>query len=323
GEAALALADGDRSNREATRGVLGRLLVAFERTVPASVFIEDEEAQATARRATVVQGFLRWVWLMTEPEDTIAETLCSLNSECGLFIHHMMDMQKWYPPGGPVYKVASTQQVRMRDLEKSANGRLLGFVAFDPRRGADGLRIVKSALQSGAIGVKVYPPNGYKPIGNEEAKIDGAMASLFDYCEDQQVPILTHCTPSGFEAQPFVSGCNADPEYWRPVFRKWESLRVCFGHGGGESGWVGGTKRSKCDRKDQPLPPFARTVAELCQYPNVYCELAFFGGLKHQAVRDALAVTLRDWTQPDAGRILRRKICYGTDWHMPGMFIGT
>ncbi len=111
------------------------------------------------------------------------------------------------------------------DLIVQRPGRVLPFVAVNPRRPGH-YEIMTRALESQAfVGVKLYPSLGYE--------IDTpALRKVFEYCERNDVPILTHCTDSGFyEAE--NTKALADPRLWKPILGAYPALRVCFAHCGG------------------------------------------------------------------------------------------
>jgi predicted TIM-barrel fold metal-dependent hydrolase len=79
------------------------------------------------------------------------------------------------------------------------------FVGFDPRR-ATGFDIAKQRVESGAwVGVKFYSRTGWMPIHNRRIygntvgdKLDAECTKLYTWLEQQQVPCLVHCSPTGF-----------------------------------------------------------------------------------------------------------------------------
>ena len=64
------------------------------------------------------------------------------------------------------------------------------------------MEYVKRGLRNGNIGVKFYPPMGYKPDDDYDS-----IKELFEYC-NSEIPILTHCTPEGFEAVEGLGICS-------------------------------------------------------------------------------------------------------------------
>jgi predicted TIM-barrel fold metal-dependent hydrolase len=249
---------------------------------------------------------------MTEPVAKIASQLCSTNRQIGLFVTHMMDMERWYLGGTCHYKVWPDQFAKMRRVVSHTNGRMLAFVAFDPSRDKS-LDIIKSAVALGAAGVKFYPPNGYRASSNDKPEIEKAADALFCYCAANGIPVFTHCNLQGFEAKIGESGCNSDPKYWAKVLEKHEKLRLCFGHGGGDEWWLD-IGVNHCDSI-----PFAPGVLDLCaKSENVFCEFGYFNELRKPEAAERFRKRLIEVAHD---KKLRTRIAYGTDWHMPQMVV--
>jgi predicted TIM-barrel fold metal-dependent hydrolase len=302
----------------------------------------DRKFQAAAPKATILNtlviGYVEFARLLVRRHQDIAVILQRNQfPNADLFVHHMMDMEMGYGAAPPVPFAA--QITNMARLDEQAEGRFLHFVAFDPFRRDTNMTLVKDALNRGAVGVKFYPATGYRATNNVippqpkdqhalkrwKSRYDGLTGkaldeineALFRFCEEKQIPIFTHCTPIGFQAQDGY-GWNADPTNWIPVLAAHPKLFLCFGHAGGEAYWFadGKTRKDEENRKRS----FGTNVVELClQYPNVYCEMGYLEDILGTKGRRAFTKRLQevidrkspagDWTFGD-------KIMYGTDWHM-------
>ena len=255
-----------------------------------------------------------------------------------LFIHHMMDMEKAYNTK-PVVPF-SDQISRMTKLDRRFDGKFLHFVAFDPFRREDSLPSVIRGLNAGAIGVKFYPPSGYRASNNDipnkpshfkpgsrrrwvsrynnlkDAELDELNEKLFAYCEDNDIPIFTHCTPLGFQADKGY-GAMADPQYWAPVLDKYKKLRLCFGHSGGHAYWFPSQDPTDAEKAEAE---FGRLVVKLClDHPNVYCEVAYLEQILtpqgQELFKGKLASIINEKSTKGNWRF-GDKIMYGSDWHM-------
>ena len=266
---------------------------------------------------------LRWLVLMLNRETAIVERLLSTWPEVSLFAHHMMDMDHHYPPGASRFDFVTEQLVRMRKLVARYPGRFLTFVAFDPFR-ADAVDVVRLALdEHGCGGVKFYPPNGYKPIGNRDEDLIGARADdvnrrnleLFRLCVERDVPLFTHCTPGGMESRPKVTGKFSDPKRWRRVLETdgLSTLRLCLGHAGGDEGWVA---PHSAEGDAVWARSYACEVVALCaRYPNVYCEFGHMDCVLRTDERAKLARRLERVVE-QYGDAFGLKMMYGSDWHL-------
>lgn len=154
------------------------------------------------------------------------------------------------------------------------------YVAFDPLRQVahdlgkapqfDPLQLVQHAIRDeGFLGVKLYPPMGFRAIGNNDQcqtypdlpiiheiassaeddgiysscspkpvkgslvvgkKIDSAMERLFEFCTSQNACVIAHANNSNGSNKDY--GKRADPAYWIEVFKRWPTLHVNLAHFG-------------------------------------------------------------------------------------------
>ncbi len=252
----------------------------------------------------------------------------SLTDEYGaykidLYVHYMMDMEKSYKPGKPHYDFKEKQIPKMSSLVRESRGRLVGFTAYHPMR-KNHLDIIKYGLDQGNIGVKFYPPMGYLSK-TDGITIKNKIMSFFAYCEGNDIPIFTHCTPVGFEAKKKY-GLNSDPDNWNEALQKFPDLRLCFGHAGGGNPTVGSEQFygwfAENEEQWQNNNNYARKVVSLCQnYKNVYCEIAYL----YEILEDRRLETyflqrlVKTFSQGEVPYPISSKICFGSDWHMIDM----
>lgn len=255
-----------------------------------------------------------------------------------LMVHHLMDMERAY---GDSPALGNARQIeRLEPLAALFPGQLLGFVAFDPFRRQGALAAVRAAVENGhALGVKFYPPSGYRASGNARfpdkpswwrfalldqwssryggwrgGDLDAVNDALFAYCERQQVPILAHCTPDGFEASEGYGGMS-DPAFWRAVLAKYPRLRLALAHAGGGASWFAEGPWDGARDFDQRAWDLAT------RFPNVYLDLSYsdevLDPVRREALRRRLVALLP--AQPGRPHALGDKLIYGSDWHMVGV----
>ena len=241
------------------------------------------------------------------------------------FVHLMLDTEYGYDEA-PQYELP--EQIRhMSKLASGGQGRLIGFVAFDPRR-SDCLTLIKNArMNYGFKGVKFYPGLEYypwKPGHPHHAKV----VELYKYCTaGEGFPILTHSSPGGLGPNRKNTWKFNNPEGWRGALDKFRTLRLCLGHAGGGQrdktkfggGWYAPNYASDWKAGDN----FARIAVELAQtYPNVYCGIS---GLDHvmdldPKLRKYFATNfVREWESNTGKYKFRDKAIYGSDWHTQDM----
>ena len=151
-----------------------------------------------------------------------------------------------------------------------------GFVAFDPlrqvlferlsaaeqKKQTEPLELVRRAIATqGFIGVKLYPPMGFRAIGNKDrslpepvtryykldkstgGKIDEALLKLYVWCRDNNVPVMAHANQSN---EPYDGGnASASPDFWQNLIetssgnKDFKSLKINLAHFGGFEETIG------------------------------------------------------------------------------------
>ena len=288
-------------------------------------------------------GFMDFLEVMTQGHTPLVDTLrIKRYAKTDLFVHHMMDLEMAYasPPTVPF----SEQLTAMENIDRQQNGALLHFVAFDPFRRENAVPMVLEGIQAGAVGVKFYPPSGYRPVANDipgkpfpwpwnrdarlrwesryhkmgDKKLDKYCEEFFLKMIERNLPVFVHCTPFGFESESGY-GLNAHPKYWGKLLAdpRFSGLRLCLGHAGGEEFWFEG-KKSQNDSKG--YRDFGAEVVRLClAYPNVYCEVGYLERILDEEDRSLFKAKLAELLDKDGTGGAWKfgdKIMYGTDWHM-------
>lgn len=198
------------------------------------------------------------------------------------------------------------------------------------------LDLVKDAIQNrGCLGVKLYPPMGFSAYGNADRpatfwdrdwlpkwmlqpvpstkdnrllpigqRLDDALAFLYTWCSDNDVPVMAHSDASNGVVQEFKD--LAGPQYWSKVLAadRWPNLRISFGHLGGFS-----------DQSPAPRSAAEQFIALMGQTgpgSNAHADSAYFsevldanGSLKAEIIK-----------QYQAAPVLPNRLMYGTDWNL-------
>lgn len=239
-----------------------------------------------------------------------------------------------------------------------------GYVAFDPLRQVaydlghakqfDPLALVDHAIrEEGFLGVKLYPPMGFRAIGNDDQcqtypdlpiirtiagsdddssvygqcsprpidgslvvgkKLDAAMARLFDLCVKQDACVLAHANNSNGSNKDY--GKRADPAYWLDVFQRWPSLRVSLAHFGSFDSISAGSEINLL-----PDASWEWTLGRyLKEYPNapVFADISFLTEIAGKSANELAkyADTVRRWIREfDTGC---EHLLFGSDWLMLG-----
>lgn len=270
---------------------------------------------------------LRWALLMTCEEEVVVKKLTQTYSPVRLSIVSLMDMEHWFPGPGPSKKYEAQVEDTSEHV-READGRLLAFVAFDPEREVrfrnrpeGALAIVKRAIEEqGYVGVKLYPPLGYRPSGNARdyerrgkcrfpttlaaaARYDEVLEELYTYCENNDVPIAAHCEDPGAQSWEDC-GKYADPAGWEDVLVAHPGLRLNLMHFGGD-----------LDLATRGEQSWAWKTAELMgRFPHVYADVgAHDVPVDATLRRDFLANLAQLYADYPAART---RLMFGSDWHM-------
>lgn len=243
-----------------------------------------------------------------------------------LLVAHLVDYDWPIGEGQPTTTSLSDQVKVMERISQVTGGRVICFAPYDPFKeivGGASLAFVKDAiLNHGFVGVKLYPPMGFAPLGNERFldsfwddsalpknfprthlgfQLDEALTSLYRWCEDNGVPIMAHTNASNGPAEKFEELTYAT--YWGEVSNAFPKLRVDFGHFG-----IAGLKSSaQSDALSDLMVKGKYLYADSGYFSEVFGEQFKV----EQYLRDRM---LRTSNRGSAA--LGHRLMYGTDWEM-------
>jgi hypothetical protein len=307
-------------------------------------------APAVSFGAYAAQFLYKWAPELAKYRFQIAEDIASLyGGSVPLFLAPAtLDITNWLPnakfDATPTPLADQAELMSLISLVQPANRALHGFIGFDPWQQVvdeaaaqsdtpTALDVVKTAIETqGFIGVKIYPPMGFRatqnalapqsafadlepatiPVAGRGAKIDDALMKLYTYCSINEVPIMAHCAAS--QGPNPDAALQAHPQYWKkvmdlPQFKS--TLRVNLGHFGGVWSFDGGT--AVCWTKE---------VAELIQgggYGYLYADFGDFANILDRDPTDKTAAILGNLTPLLAANpAVRDRLLYGTDFHLLG-----
>jgi predicted TIM-barrel fold metal-dependent hydrolase len=299
----LALADFTRDKGVAVdggQGGLEKIQAAIERAGRSEGIDVSGGAPPGADQATVTAynayrsldlgRVLRWFGLFTRYRYSLAENLARDHERqkfpVGLLCPALVDYDHWlgqYVEGSGSSPLPEQVTVMGRIARRSEGPPVHGYIGFDPLRqaafeagifkGYDPLALVRKSLrEEGFLGVKLYPPMGYRAIGNADpcqtypGERNAAVERLLSLGPDDRA--VEGCmTPRPHAGSPALgrrldaslgklfdecvreegaiiahandsNGANdgyshrADPAYWLDVFVRWPKLRVALAHFG-------------------------------------------------------------------------------------------
>ncbi|MFS4494706.1 amidohydrolase family protein [Maribacter sp. 2308TA10-17] len=292
--------------------------------------LNKSESNRKAKRS-IDFDYIKWFLFMTGNEQKIINILLREYRHIDHFVFHMMDADYLFKKGRPSKMLFSKQIENMEAVIQKYGDRFIGFIPFNPNR-KKSLEYISEAFTRGYFkGIKFYPPLGYRPIDDKNAKYKERIDELFKKYGDGTVPFFTHCTPSGFESIPNWSGRNANPIYWEERLKINLNLKVCLGHAGGDAGWFDDFNENDIfpyynqkfikDGKEiiECIRPYGKKVYELCTtYKNVYCEVGFLAHNNDPGKLNNFKKRMEYLLSKDSQKnyAFGSKIMYGSDWHI-------
>lgn len=262
---------------------------------------------------------LRWAWILTRHRLHIMQLMFNTFPEVQLFVPAIVDMDLWLSDRADT---SIPNQITLYEkLIRISQGRIMPLAPFDPWRQVEAERactdtplewLQDAVLHRGFAGVKLYPPMGFRAEGNAELRprwfyrpLDSALEELYEWCQQEHVPILAHANDSWGSVPGFEE--RAAPQYWKRALERFPELRISFGHFGDDGELVRRGSES-----------WSWAFAELMQnFPNVFADVSFhyigFPSTDEWFVDNYFA-RLRELEA--AFPALPDRIMYGSDWHM-------
>lgn len=302
-----------------------RIRAALRQGSEVPMRIESFTSEERALRSLDPQGVLSFIRYMVSPRH-----------------HNLRQYQKAYSEGDRAFGIdacfaalvdfdywlrCSETSSSLRDqvllheqLAVLSGGFVLPLVPYNPwtdiERGGKSFELVRWAIEErGFVGVKIYPPMGFRPLGNEGPpvsqlprpegrKLDERLRALYRWCQNAEVPVMGHTAHSmgRDHAHDELSG----PDSWEAVFREFPGLRVNGGHFGGGYHSANGV--------DWP-----REFVALMAKPGgggLNVDLAYEEELLDpESAETARMKNLLQSRLPDGSSVLTR-VMYGSDWLM-------
>ena len=263
-----------------------------------------------------VKRWVKWALLFAKSRVKLTEILADTYGEVNLFTPMLVDLE---PGLNDPAETSVHEQLQMQaeiskvsmlgKLRGSPDARVHPFVGFDPRR-AGAVEIVRDAVTDfGCVGVKMYPPMGFRPLGNldhplpegmsaaEAEAVDATLRELYAFCVADEVPVTAHGNPTNFAAKAFDE--FSSPDNWRSVLDEFPDLHLNLGHFGGSG---------EGDHADWP----AKIAALAGSFPHLYADI---GNHDLDGLADYMSMLRGLFTAP-ATATMQSRLMFGTDWYM-------
>ncbi|WP_226629892.1 amidohydrolase family protein [Alloyangia pacifica] len=281
---------------------------------------------------------IRWAGLLTRPRLDILAELDRLYGGPGLirvFSPSLVDFGAWFITEETVTPIEDQIDLVAAIARRYTDALVLPFAPFCPLRAAlerednpqiDPLRHVKRAvLELGFAGIKLYPPMGFRPVGNASslswvprkpqggaAMLDHELEALYLWCIENEVPIKAHANNS-IAAGP-NTGSFADPAGWAELLRdpRFRNLQLNLAHFGGFD--------ETAPRGLFPSPgDWEETLADMVEeFPNLYFDLGYWTEATQSESDQRARVIARTRVLFDRSPQMVERMMYGSDWSMIG-----
>lgn len=316
----------------------GRMIAAevFRRGVPGALVSGDTGEYL--HQSAFIQT-IRWAGMLTRPRYDILGALDRLyggEDQIRIFSPSLVDFGAWFLTDEPVTPLDEQIELLAAIGRKFSGALILPFVAFCPLRAAleredlparDPLRHVKQAvLNRGFLGVKLYPPMGFRPFGNNidhlswaprsplggGAALDHELVDLYSWCVANDVPIKAHANNSNAAAP--GTGVFADPAGWRAVLDQPEfhDLRLNLAHFGGFDETAPATALTSTGDWEESLAEMVGL------YPGLYFDLGYWTEAADTDAPQRPNVLARVRELLASSPKMPERMMYGSDWSMIG-----
>ncbi len=193
--------------------------------------------------------------------------------------------------------------------------------------------VEQAVLHHGHIGVKFYPPMGFRPLGNAclpigywddsplveklkhrqslGADLDDALKALYDFASKYDVPLMAHTSPTMVTRDKYKTDI-LDPKWWSKVTAYKAGLRINLAHFGNTDILTHNGKDANALALMALMTADAGSPGERLYADSAYLAdmLTDSGGMEAEFAK-LLA------RPPAPGRApLAERLMYGTDWDM-------
>lgn len=164
----------------------------------------------------------------------------------------LVDFDNWLTP---LPRTTHEDQIKLHQLlSQLSGGYMRPLVAYNPwsdavDNGRTMARTLDALDQRGFVGVKIYPPNGFRPYGNSltpaipktpgmpsASDLDRVLLRLWEECSRRNVPVMAHSGNS--MGSDDAHSAAAGPAGWRALIAARGAanpIRANLGHFGGDS----------------------------------------------------------------------------------------
>jgi predicted TIM-barrel fold metal-dependent hydrolase len=270
----------------------------------------------------------------------------------------IVDFSKWLEDEDQL-SIEDQVDVMARIARRKDGPRVHGFVGFDPLRQAlydhhrrspgesDPMAVMRRAIEvnhnvvgnstkttGGLVGVKLYPPMGFRPIDNKRlpdasfnepaylrspdtglgsgigSKLDVALSKLYTWCSANNVPVMAHTSRSFGPTTAYED--RADPFFWTNVLKQdaFPRLRINLAHFGHFNNAVQYARPQSYVDKCWEWT----TGKIITSSADAYADISSLGEILNVGPSRKIVECMKAFKEhfPDS----HERLLYGTDWSM-------
>jgi predicted TIM-barrel fold metal-dependent hydrolase len=327
-------------------------------------FQVDAMADELYSRDDLLGRYIRWALLYTRNRYELAEELDQLHGKVGqksrvaVMTPAIVDFSKWLEDEDQL-SIEDQVDVMARIARRKDGPRVHGFVGFDPLRQAlydhhrrspgesDPMAVMRRAIEvnhnvvgnstkttGGLVGVKLYPPMGFRPIDNKRlpdasfnepaylrspdtglgsgigSKLDVALSKLYTWCSANNVPVMAHTSRSFGPTTAYED--RADPFFWTNVLKQdaFPRLRINLAHFGHFNNAVQYARPQSYVDKCWEWT----TGKIITSSADAYADISSLGEILNVGPSRKIVECMKAFKEhfPDS----HERLLYGTDWSM-------
>lgn len=305
-------------------------------------------AEGVASGTGFISRHLRWSKRMVDSRLAHAVEIARIydmpSARVRLFTPALIDYSYWlndHPKSNLQSQIDVMEQVSLHTV-RTGRAKFHGYMAFDPLRDVHeagrALSLVQHAVRDrGFVGVKMYPPMGFKPLANAgdgslrfpkhalrslsasqlAAALDERLLALYAWCAAEGVPILSHAANSNGSGPCYAE--RADIGNWfavvaHPLAR---NLRLCLAHIGNFDAARDASGKLDLNALSNSWEWHFGKLTTLPSASNVYADVSYFSELLDgnqsgniNALKQAFARLIKTFPA------VTDRLVYGSDWIM-------